>query len=80
MLGFCFNFQANDTESVFPEDLQAWGTVLSCDLLNQGKTSGPAVWTGIVSGLPTILASIAAVATAIPMVKDENWRRQSGIV
>src|SRR6266478_7100144 len=30
-----------NTKSVFPKDLQAWGTELSCDLLNQGKPSGP---------------------------------------
>jgi hypothetical protein len=42
-----------NTRSVFPEDLQVWGTALSCDLLSQGKISGRAVLTGIVSGLPT---------------------------
>jgi hypothetical protein len=40
-----------NTRSVFPEDLEVWGTALSCDLLSQGKISGRAVLTGIVSGL-----------------------------
>jgi hypothetical protein len=41
-----------NTRSVFPEDLEVWGTALSCDLLSQGKISGRPVLMGIVSGLP----------------------------
>ncbi|SRR5216683_4584179 len=47
--GPCKQAERN-TRSGFPKDLQVWGMALSCDLLNQGKPSGRAVLTGIVSG------------------------------